>query len=125
MIHFDTSFLIRAGVPGTPEDRALRRWRVRGERLCVSSVAWAEYLCGPVSLPAAEDAAEMLGEPIAFSALDATLAARLFNATGRRRGSLQDCMIAAVAIASGASLATTNPADFRRFAGQGLIIATR
>jgi predicted nucleic acid-binding protein len=125
VIHLDTSFLIRAGVPGTPEDRMLRRWRSRSETLRVSSVAWAEYLCGPVSQQAAEDTAELLGEPVPFDALDATLAAQLFNATGRRRGSLQDCMIAAVAIRSSASLATSNAIDFRRFVAHGLTIATR
>jgi predicted nucleic acid-binding protein len=123
VIHLDTSYLIPAGVPGTREDRAVRRWRARGETLRVSSIAWTEYLCGPVSLPAAEDTADMLGEPVAFGALDATLAAQLFNASGRRRGSLQDCMIAAVAIRSGASLATNNALDFRRFASHGLTIA--
>lgn len=96
------------------EDRALRRWRRRGEALQVSAIAWAESLCGHVSLQAAEVTAQMLGEPVAFGALDATLAAQLFNATGRRRGSLQDCMIAAVAIRSGATLATNNVTDFRR-----------
>jgi predicted nucleic acid-binding protein len=125
VIHLDTSFLIRAGMPGTSEDRVLRRWRSRSETLRMSSVAWAEYLCGPVSQQAAEDTAELLGEPVPFNALDATLAAQLFNATGRRRGSLQDCMIAATAIRSRALLATNNTIDFRRFVAHGLTIATR
>ena len=124
MIHLDTSFLIRAGVPGTREDRALRRWRLGGETARVSSIAWAEYLCGPISLQAVEDVAELLGEPVAFDALDATLAAKLFNVSGRRRGTLQDCMIAAGAIHAGAALATSNAIDFRRFSAHGLTIAT-
>ena len=125
MIHVDTSFLIRAGVAGMREDHLLRRWRARGEAIRISSIAWAEFLCGPVSLQAAEESAELLGEPVSFGAHDATLASQLFNATGRRRGSLQDCMIASVAIRSGASLATNNTADFQRFAAHGLVIATR
>lgn len=61
-------------------------------------------------------------DPIALLRADSVLSARLFNLTGRRRGSLTDCMIAATAIRTGASLATADPADFRRFEPAGLTI---
>ena len=120
MIHLDTSFLIRAGVPGSGEDRALRRWLRASESIRVSAIVWAEFLCGPVPDFVAEETAELLGEPIAFDGIDATIAAQLFNASGRRRGSTIDCMIAAIAIRANATLATANVADFRRFASYGL-----
>ena len=47
-------------------------------------------------------------------------AARLFNLTGRRRGSHADCMIAASAIVAGAPLATLNAADFQPLVPFGL-----
>lgn len=125
MIHLDTGFLIGAGTAGSPEDRILRRWLRARETVRVSALVWAEFLCGPVSDRVAEDAAELLGEPISFDGIDATLAAQLFDATGRRRGTMIDSMIAATAIRGNATLATANETDFRRFAPLGLIIASR
>lgn len=54
---------------------------------------------------------------------EAAHAARLFVLGGRRRRSLVDCMIAATAIQTEATLATTNSKDFQRFAGEGLRLA--
>ena len=55
-----------------------------------------------------------------MTAVDAALAARLFNLAGRRRGSLADCIIAAVALRVGAAVATENRADFLPFAAAGV-----
>jgi predicted nucleic acid-binding protein len=123
VIHLDTSFLIRAGRRRSAESEQLRVWLRRHEPVRISSVAWAEFLCGPVPPPAVDDAAELLGEPEPLTGLDATLAAYLFNVSGRRRGSLTDCMIAAVAINAGAELATNNVTDFRKLSPYGLTIA--
>jgi len=125
VIHLDSNFLIRASVAGTDESRLLRRWLSDGEHLGTSAVAWAEFLCGPVSDEAASSAATLVGEPEPLDASAATAAARLFNETGRRRGSLSDCMIAASAVQAGAQLATADVADFRRFEPLGLSLVGR
>lgn len=124
MTHLDTSFLIRALVRGAPEDAVLREWLRGGTPLGIAALAWAEFLCGPVSSDAIEFAARLLGEPVPFGATEAVLAARLFNETGRKRGTLVDCMIAATAIHAGAALATSNVPDFRRLEPLGLRLAT-
>lgn len=120
MIHLDTSFLIRALVRGTPEDAALRRWLAAGTSLAIDALVWAEFLCGPLTADGVEAAKGLLGEPVPFGAAEATLAARLFNESGRRRGTLVDCMIAAGALQRGAALATSDIADFRRLEAFGL-----
>ena len=51
MIHLDTSFLIRALVRGSPEDQRLREWLSKSEPLTMSTIAWAEFLCGPIDKP--------------------------------------------------------------------------
>ena len=98
MIHLDTSFLIRALVPGSPQDKSLRRWLESGDSFVMSTIAWTEFLCGPLETRQADLARQIVSDRIAFSEEDAIVGARLFNDSGRRRGSMFDCMIAATAL---------------------------
>ena len=122
MIHLDTSFLIRGLVQGSAEDRALRKWLKEGEPLAMNTVAWTELLCGPLEESQLEHVTRVVSQRVAFLEEDSVVSARLFNESGRRRGSLIDCMIAASALRSGEPLATANAADFRRFAAYGLAL---
>jgi predicted nucleic acid-binding protein len=123
MIHFDTNLLIQAVVAGSVAHEKFRGWTQAQEVCNASSIAWAEFLCGPLDAPAEAIARQIFPHPEPFLSADAALAARLFNQTGRRSRSLADCMIAAVAIRSGAKLATSNTADFQPFQPHGLILA--
>ena len=123
MIHVDTDFLIGALRQGSTEDRRLRRWLAEGEPIGISAISWTEFLCGPVESRDVELARQVIDEPVPLLGVDAGTSARLFNLTGRRRGSLNDCMIAAIALRLDASVATTNVADFRRFEPSGLRLA--
>lgn len=123
MIHLDTSFLVRSLDPGSPEDRKLRDWIGASEVLTVSTVAWAEFLCGPLEATELALATEIVARYGNFTTDHAAIAARLFNESGRKRATFVDCMIAAVALAEGASIATANESDFRRFENSGLKIA--
>jgi predicted nucleic acid-binding protein len=120
VIHLDTSFLIYALIPHSIQDQQLRRWLREGETLVISSIAWTELRCGPIDTSRVELARRVVTEVLPYLEEDATTAAGLFNKSGRRRGSLSDCMIAAVALREGAPVATANPADFRRFEEAGL-----
>ena len=120
MIMLDTNVLIAVEQPGREADLRLRRWLAAGERIGVCTVVWTEYLCGPLSPGkiAAADALLRWKEPLGVA--DAQLAAFLFNACGRRRGSLVDCLIAATAIRCNARFATLNRSDFAPFIAHGL-----
>lgn len=124
MIHLDTGFLIKALVRDSAEDLKLRSWLRTRTQVGMSSIAWAEFLCGPVETNDVDLAARIIQDRVPFVDEDAVEAARLFNLGGRRRGTLIDCMIAAVALRTQASLATTNPEDFRRLQSAGLELAT-
>jgi predicted nucleic acid-binding protein len=123
MIRFDTNFLIQATVAGSSAHGGFQKWSATGESLGVSAVAWAEFLCGPLDPQGEAIAKQMFPLPESFLAGDASLAADLFNRTGRRSRSLADCMIAAVAIRCGAKLATINTPDFQPFVQHGLVLA--
>ena len=79
-----------------------------------------EFLCGPVIPQLVALAAAAFPDPVHLLPEDAARAADLFNATGRRRGSLADCLIAATCLRMQASLATNNLADFQKFQPHGL-----
>ena len=120
-IYLDTNFLVALEDEQSLETALVTGWLQQSREIRVSAVAWAEFLCGPVKDTATLEA--MLPPPVPFDAADASRAAALFNATGRRPRSLQDCMIAAAAIGANAELATIDVRDFRRFEQFGLRIA--
>jgi predicted nucleic acid-binding protein len=122
VIHLDTSFLIRALVQGSPQDRIVRQWLRAGEEIGISAIGWAEFLCGPIQARHLPLARLIVRQLFPFIDRDCATAAQLFNESGRRRGSLADCMIAATAIRYKASLATVNPQDFERFESGGVRI---
>jgi len=124
MIHIDTSFLIRALQRRTGEDGLLRRWLRERTELGISTICWSEFLCGPLSARDLDAAGRLFPDPEPFLADDAVAAAGLFNAYGRRRASLVDCMVAATALRAGAALATSNPGDFKRFGPAGLSLVS-
>jgi predicted nucleic acid-binding protein len=91
MIHLDTNFLIQALVPNSAAEAKLQTWLRDGEDLGISTIAWSEFLCGPLTTSEAALAERLVGTPESFLASDASKAAELFNATGRRSRSLADC----------------------------------
>lgn len=123
MIHLDTNFLIQSLVPGSAAEAKLQTWLKDGEDLGISSIAWSEFLCGPLSHEDENLAQELFPAPEPFLASDARKAAELFNATGRRSRSLADCQIAAAALRCNARLATANALDFTPFQAHGLTLA--
>lgn len=125
VIQLDTSFLIRALARGSAEDRRLRTWLTGATPLSISAIAGTEFLCGPLAADTVELASRVAGEQVPFTSGDAVLAAQLFNASGRRRGALVDCMVAATAIRGDRELATANPADFRPFEKAGLRVVAQ
>ena len=123
MIHLDTNFLIQALVAGSPAEIKMQAWFAAGEDLGISTIAWSEFLCGPVTLQDEALALLLLATPESFLAVDARKAAELFNATGRRSRSLADCQIAAVALRCSAAVATGNTSDFVPFQSHVLVLA--
>ena len=96
MIHLDTNFLIQALVPNSAAEAKVLAWLTAGEVLGISTIAWSEFLCGPLSPHDQALARLIVDPPEPFVADDAGKAAGLFNATGRRSRSLADCQIASV-----------------------------
>ncbi len=84
MVHCDTNFLIQVTVAGSPPHAQFAAWASAQEVVNVSTIAWAEFLCGPMDATAEALARRIFPNPEPFLPADAALAASLFNQTGRR-----------------------------------------
>lgn len=122
VVHLDTNFLIVA-LAGSREGPRVLGWVRSGDTLAMSAVAWAEFMCGPLPEGAEALARRIVTDIVPIGAPAAERAAALFNAGGRRRGVMMDCLIAACAIEADEPLATANTADFARFRPHGLRLA--
>lgn len=92
MIHLDTTFLIRMLEQGSPQAQFLEATDPE-EPVVVSTIAWAEFLCGPIEPSEKELALQVVDGHRDLNVEHAQIAARLFNESGRRRRSLSDCLI--------------------------------
>ena len=122
MIHLDTNFLIDALVPGSSQEAQLVAGLDAGETVGISALAWGEFLCGPISASAEALSRRLFSDAVGLERMDAEKASHLFNRTGRRSKTYADCCIAAVAIRSQATLATSNRSDFTTMVPHGLML---
>jgi predicted nucleic acid-binding protein len=120
VICLDTNYLILGLIEGTPEAQQLIDWCRAREALITPTLAWFEFLCGPVTPIQIATMRAFLQEVVALGEPQAIEAARLFNAVGRRRTLRVDSMIAGSAVVAGARLATNNRAHFKLFLPHGL-----
>lgn len=121
LIHLDTNALIALADPAQHIVVLVRERVVAGILPETSSVAWHEFVRGPLTADELLRVERVVGDrvqPVTRSTSE--LAARLFNATGRRRASTADCFIAASAIETGAELLTADTDDFTPFVPLGL-----
>jgi len=124
MIHLDANYLILGGIESSPQNADLKRWLAQGESTSTSAIAWMEFVTGPASSEVVEAIRQVVEDRVVPIGRDeAELAARLFNALGRKRALRYDCLIAATAINSNARLATANRSDFAWFEAHGLELA--
>ena len=122
-IHLDTNALIALADPSQRVVAEVRERVITGVLPATSAVAWHEFVRGPLTADELLRVERVVGDRIrAVTRSTSELAARLFNATGRRRASTADCFIAASAIEANAELLTTNAVDFAPFVPLGLAL---
>ena len=125
MICLDTDYLILGLVADSAEADDLIAWGEAGQSFCAPSVAWYEFLCGPVGSTQVSTMRAVVQSILPFGLEQAREAARLFNGSGRMRRLRVDAMIAASAITHSVPLATSSTHDFAAFVPLGLRLVNR
>jgi predicted nucleic acid-binding protein len=123
IVHIDTSALIDA-LTGTRRSLShLTQLVEAGHRLAMSSIVFFEWRRGPRTRQelAAQEALLPREGVVAFSQVEAALAADLYAKVSRPRGREIDLTIAACALCHGAALWTLNTADFKDVPGLTLV----
>lgn len=120
-LHLDTNVLIALADPFHPLFARVEQRLQEGWSVGTDAVAWHEYVRGPVLAEDLERALLILENRVSsLSRGVAEKAAELFNATGRRRASTADCLVAAACLCGDAELLTANREDFMPFVSCGL-----
>ncbi len=120
MIHFDTNALVALPLWAHENHPAVQQV-ASGEPAAVCSVVWYEFLIGPIDTAEVNLAHAFLqGRVVVIDHEHAVLAAKLFNAAGRRRILKTDALIAAAAILADALFVTISITDFKPFVTLGL-----
>ena len=123
IVHVDTSALVDALTGPRRSLDALIALTDQGHRLTLSTIVLYEWLRGPRTrgeLAAQEELFPSEGV-VAFGAVEATLASRLYKQLPQARGREIDLAVAACALAGGGSIWTLNPGDFRDIPGLRLV----
>jgi len=121
MICLDTNYLIRSLVAGTAPAAQVALWLQQRIPLTLSTIAWYEFCCGPLTPKDHQMAQRILtGGLLPFGPEQAVESARLFNGAQRKRALKVDAMIAATALLAQIPLATENHDDFLVFVPLGL-----
>ena len=123
MILVDTTFMIDALHPGTRSNRVVSNWLLAEETVNVPALVWTELMIGDLPQPTRDELHSLFPSPEPLFAADATKAAELFVRTGKRPGTLRECLIAAVCLRVRARLATLAIQNFNHFESFGLVLA--
>lgn len=117
----DTNVLVTLGDPSHPMFKKLESEISKGAACSTNSVAWHEFVRGPLSETDQQRALWILENRVhVLDKEDAEIAGLLFNRTGRKRASTSDCLIAASALRRDLQLVTLNLSDFEPFVAYGL-----
>ena len=120
-LHLDTNALIALSDPSHPLFQRIERRLEEGWTAGTDAVAWHEYVRGPMLAEDRERVLLVIENRVSALTRDiAERAAELFNATGRRRASTADCLIAAACLQADAELVTDHADDFAVFTRHGL-----
>lgn len=121
MIHLDSNLLIALIKTTDAHHVAASRVVGGGGPFGCSAIAWMELHSKPVHRRDSVALKYLLNAGIfAFEENCASLAGQLYHATGSKRRTRLDAIIAATSILAGAELATVNPEDFTPFIPHGL-----
>ena len=115
MICLDTNYLIYALRQDSPECGEIREWVRLGIPLITSTLAWFEFINGPVSEKEIRLVRALLREIVPLGMAETEEASRLFQCAGANRSLKIDACIAGTARVAGARIATRNRGDFSRF----------
>ncbi len=120
MIHLDTNALIYRPQWAKQGHPVVERIAA-GEPAAACAIVWYEFMLGPLAPDEADLACAFVQSRIVpIADQDAELAARLFNATGRKRQHKTDTLIAACAIQAQAEFVTACGSDSQPLVTHGL-----